>query len=82
MRSTPTITITGGSGDAEATAGYAINHSAQNDWFQTFSSSATSTKECQVYVSSGVSATDGDAGRCKVGDSEANKGKIEASAEL
>jgi hypothetical protein len=82
MRSSPTISITGGSGDAEATAGYAINHSAQNDWFQTFSSSATSTKECQVYVSSGVSATDGDAGRCKIGDSEANKGKIEASAEL
>ena len=82
MRSNPTITITGGSGDAEATAGYAINHSSQNDWFQTFSSSATSTKECQVYVSSGVSATDGDAGRCKTGDSSANVGKIEASAEL
>ena len=82
MRSSPTISITGGSGDAEATAGYAINHSAQNDWFQTFSSSATSTKECHVYVSSGVSATDGDAGRCKTGDSSANVGKIEASAEL
>ena len=82
MRSNPTITITGGSGDAEATAGYALNHSSQNDWFQTFSSSATSTKECQVYVSSGVSATDGDAGRCKTGDSSANVGKIEASAEL
>ena len=82
MRSTPTITITGGSGDAEATAGYALNHSAQNDWFQTFSSSASSTKECQLYVSSGISGGDGDAGRCKIGDSEANKGKIEASAEL
>jgi hypothetical protein len=82
MRSTPSITITGGSGDAEATAGYAINHSASNDWFQTFASSATSTKELQLYVGSGVSAADGDAGRCKIGDSEANKGKVEASAEL
>ena len=82
MRSSPTITITGGSGDAYETSGFALNHSASNDWFQTFSSTKTSTKECQVYVDSGVSAADGDAGRCKIGDSEANKGKVEASAEL
>tara|TARA_E500000318_G_scaffold97883_1_gene98850 strand:- start:31 stop:1095 length:1065 start_codon:yes stop_codon:yes gene_type:complete len=82
MRSSPSITITGGSGNAYETAGFALNHSASNDWFQTFASSATSTKELQLYAGSGVSATDGDAGRCKIGDSEANKGKIEASAEL
>ena len=82
MRSSPSITITGGSGNAYETAGFALNHSASNDWFQTFASSATSTKELQLYAGSGVSAADGDAGRCKIGDSEANKGKIEASAEL
>ena len=80
MRSSPTITITGGSGGVEATAGFAINHSASNDWFQTFSSSSTSTKECQLYVDADISATDGDAGRCKTGNIEF--GKVEASAEL
>ena len=82
MRSSPTLTITGGSGDAESTAGFAINHSSSNDWFQTFASSDTTTKICILYVSSGVSAADGDAGRGKTGDSSGNVGKIESSAEL
>jgi hypothetical protein len=82
MRSSPTLTITGGSGDGETTAGYAINHSASNDWFATFSSSDTTTKICILYVNSGVSAADGDAGRGKTGDSSGNVGKIESSAEL
>tara|TARA_R110002020_G_scaffold351551_1_gene564730 strand:+ start:1 stop:972 length:972 start_codon:yes stop_codon:yes gene_type:complete len=82
MRSSPTLTITGGSGDGETTAGYAINHSSSNDWFATFSSSDTTTKICILYVNSGVSAADGDAGRGKTGDSSGNVGKIESSAEL
>ena len=80
MRAYPTITIFGGGGGVEATAGFAINHSASNDWFQTFSSSDTSTKECQLYASAEVSATDGDAGRCKTGNIEF--GKVTADAEL
>ena len=50
MRASPTITITGGSGDAEATAGFAINHSSSNDWFQTFQSSDTSNNKMRLYV--------------------------------
>ena len=80
MRSSPTIAITGGGGGEEATAGFVINHSGVNDWFQTFSSSDTSTKECQLYGSAEVSATDGDAGRCKTGNIEF--GKVTADAEL
>ena len=80
MRASPTITITGGSGDAEATAGYAINHSSSNDWFQTFQSSDSTTKCVFMYVSSGISATDGDAGRGRTAGTEF--GKVEAASEL
>ena len=80
MRASPTITITGGSGDAEATAGYAINHSSSNDWFQTFQSSDSTTKCVFMYASSGISATDGDAGRGRTAGTEF--GKVEAASEL
>jgi hypothetical protein len=80
MRASPTITITGGSGDAEATAGYAINHSSSNDWFQTFQSSDSTTKCVFMYVSSGISGGDGDAGRGRTAGTEF--GKVEASSEL
>jgi len=82
MRASPTITITGGSGDAEATAGYAINHSSSNDWFQTFQSSDSTTKCAFMYISSGVSGGDGDAGRGRCADASNPFGKIEASSEL
>ena len=80
MRASPTITITGGSGDAEATAGFAINHSSSNDWFQTFQSSDSTTKCVFMYVSSGISGGDGDAGRGRTAGTEF--GKVEAASEL
>jgi hypothetical protein len=80
MRAIPSITLTGGSGSAEATAGFGINHSASSDWFQTFASSFSSTKEVSLYVNANISGGDGDAGRVKTGNTEF--GRIEASAEL